>query len=98
MHIGVELLYDHGGITDWDITKGLPTSTVNDSGKISVGEVRKNDLAFQMNVTPRKVLQKVLTGFIITEPDMKRGRIKRRRNPRMKRVLGWSSFLLRCHM
>ena len=32
MHIGVKLLYDHGGTTDRDVTKGLPTPIINDSG------------------------------------------------------------------
>ena len=32
VHIGVKLLYDHGGTIDQDITKGFPTLTVNDSG------------------------------------------------------------------
>ena len=32
MHIGLKLLYDHGGTTDRGVTKGLPAPTVNDSG------------------------------------------------------------------
>ena len=32
MHIGVKLLYDHGRTTDWDLTKRLSNSIVNDSG------------------------------------------------------------------
>ena len=32
VHIGVKLLYDHGGTSDLDVTKWLPTPTVNDSG------------------------------------------------------------------
>ena len=32
VHIGVKILYDHGGTTDWDVIKGLPTLTVDDSG------------------------------------------------------------------
>ena len=32
VHIGVKLLYDHGGTADHDVIKGLPISTVNDSG------------------------------------------------------------------
>ena len=31
MHIGVKFLNDHRGTTDRDVTKGLPTPTVNDS-------------------------------------------------------------------
>ena len=97
MHIGVKLLYDHGETADRDITKGPLILIVNDSGKISIGEVRKNDLAFQMNATSRKVFRKVLTGFIITELNVKGGKVKGRRCPRMKSVLGRSSFALGCH-
>ena len=51
-----------------------------------------------MNASSRKVLQKVLSGFIITEPNRKRSGVKgRRRCPRMKRVLGWSGFLFMWH-
>ena len=32
MHIEVKLLYDHEGTANRDVTKGLPTPTVNDSG------------------------------------------------------------------
>ena len=32
MHIEVKHLYDHGGIANRDVTKGLLTSTMNDSG------------------------------------------------------------------
>ena len=32
VHIGVKLLYDHGGIAVQDVTKGLPTPTVDDNG------------------------------------------------------------------
>ena len=56
MHIGVELLYDHRGTSDRDVTKGLPTPTVDDNGKVSITKIQKNDLAFQMNAASRKVL------------------------------------------
>ena len=46
MHIVVKFLYDHGETADRDITKGPLSLIVNDSGKISIREVRKNDLAF----------------------------------------------------
>ena len=32
VHVGVELLYDHGGTSDWDFTKELLILTVDDSG------------------------------------------------------------------
>ena len=45
---------------------------MNDRGKVSVGKVRQNDLAFRMNASSREVLRKRLKGIIITEPDSKR--------------------------
>ena len=44
---------------------------MNDNGKVDVGKVQQNDLAFQMNTSSRKVLQECLKGIIITEPDSK---------------------------
>ena len=38
-----------------------------------------------MNAASRKVLQEVLTGLLITESNVKRSRIRRKRCPRMKR-------------
>ena len=49
-----------------------------------------------MNALSGKVLQKVLTGFIITEPDMRCSEIKKRCLG-TKRVPGLSRFSLRCH-
>ena len=46
---------------------------MNDSGKVGVGEVRQNDLAFRMNATSRKVLRECLVGIIITKPKRERG-------------------------
>ena len=53
-----------------------------------------------MNAASGKVLQKVLTGFIITKPDMRWGRISRGRRRRcleMKRVPGRSGLTFKCH-
>jgi len=50
-----------------------------------------------MNASLRKVLRKVLSGFIITKLYVRRSRIRGRRCPRTKRVLGRSGFLFRCH-
>ena len=47
---------------------------MNDSGKVSVGEVRQNDLAFRMNATSGKVLRECLVDIIITEPKRERER------------------------
>ena len=54
-------------------------------------------MAFRMNASFRKVLRKGLSDFIITEPYVRRSRVRRRRCPRMKRVLGRSGFAFRCH-
>ena len=40
MYIGVKILYDHDGTNDRDAIKWLPTSIVDDSGKVSIGKVR----------------------------------------------------------
>ena len=76
VHIRVKLLYDRGGTSDRDVTKGLLTPIVDDSEKVSIGEIRKDDLAFRMNAASRKVLRKVLSGFIITEPYMRRCKLE----------------------
>ena len=95
--VGVKLLDQHGRTCDRDITQWLPTPTVNDIEKVSVGEVRQNDSAFRMNTSLRKVLWEVLSSILITKPNMWKSRIRRRRCPRMKRVLGRSRLTFRCH-
>ena len=73
VHVRVKLLDKHERTSDRDVTQWLPFPTVNDSGKVSVGEVRHNDLAFRMNTSFRKVLRECLVGIIITEPKSERG-------------------------
>ena len=97
MHVGVKLLNQHERTCDRGITQWLPSLTVYDRGKVSVGKVRQYDLAFRMNASSRKVLQECLVGIIIMEPKRKRGRIRRRRGIGMKRVPSRSGFTLRCH-
>ena len=97
MHVGVKILDQHGRTSDWDITQWLPSPTVNDSRKVSVSEVRQNDSAFRMNTSSRKVLREVLSGILITELNMRRSRIRRRRCRRTQRVLGRSCLTPRCH-
>ena len=41
VHVGVELLNDHGGTSDWGAIKWHPTPTVDDSEKSSVREIKK---------------------------------------------------------
>ena len=97
VHIGVKILYDHGGTIDQDVTKWLPTPTMNDNGQANVRKVWQNDVAFQMNASSTKVLWKVLLGFIIMEPYKRRCRVKGRRCPKTHRVLGQSGLSFRCH-
>ena len=97
MHVGVKLLDQHERTCDRDITQWLPSPTVNDRGKVSVGKVWQYDLAFRMNASSIKVLREFLVGIIITEPKRERGRIRRRRGTEMKTVLDRSGFTLRCH-
>ena len=70
---------------------------MNDKGKVNVGKVRQNNLAFRMNASSREVLQECLKGIIIMEPDSKRRRIRRWKRTGTKRVPGWSGFTLRSH-
>ena len=97
MHVGVKLLNQHGRTSDRDVTQWLPSPTVNDSGKVSVSEVRQNDSMFRLNTSSRKVLWEFLSGILITEPNVRRSRIRRRQCPRMQKVLGRSWLMLRCH-
>ena len=97
MHVRVELLNDHGGTSDWGTTKLLPTPTIDNNRKCSVREIRQNDLAFRMNASSKEVLKEVWFGFLITEPDRKRCRIRKSGCPRTKRVPGRSRFAFGCH-
>ena len=60
---------------------------MNNSGKVGVGKVCQNDLAFRMNAKSRKVLQECFVGIIITKLKKERGRIRRRRGTEMKREI-----------
>ena len=46
---------------------------MNDNEKVSVGEVRQNDLVFRMKSSSRKILRECLVGIIITEWKRERG-------------------------
>ena len=97
VHVGVKLLDKHEKTSDRDVTQWLLSPTVNDSGKVGVGEVCQNDLVFRMNVASRKVLWECLVGINITESKRERGKIRRRRGTEMKRVPGQSELTLKCH-
>ena len=97
MYVGVELLDQHRWTGDRDVTQWPPFLIVDDNGKVSVGEVRQDDLAFKMNASSREVLKEVWFGLFITEPDRERSSISRRRCLGKKRVLGRSRFAFGCH-
>ena len=97
VHVGVELLDKHERTCDRHVTQWLPSPTVNDRGKVSVGKVQQNDLTFWMNASSGEVLWECLKGIIITEPDSRRRRISRWRSTRMKRVPSRSGFTFGCH-
>ena len=97
MHVGVKLLDKYERTSDQDVTQWLPSPTVNDRGKVSVGKVLQNNLAFRMNASSREVFWNCLKGIIITELNMRRWRIRRWRSIRTKRVPSWSGFTIRCH-
>ena len=97
VHVGVKLLDKQERTCDRDVTQWLPSPTVNDKGKVNVGKVQQNDLAFRMNAKSREVLRECLKGIIITEPNNRRRRINRWRSTETKRVSGRSGFTFRCH-
>ena len=100
MHVGVKLLYEHGGTPQGYLTKRFPSLSVIDIEKRSIGKVRQNHMALWMNAMFRKVLREILMGFLIMEPNVKRGngRIKRRWWPEKKRVSDRSRFAPGCYM
>ena len=67
MHVGVKLLDQHEWTSDWDVTYWLPSTIVNDSGLVSVGEVWQEYFAFWMNALSREVLKEVHFGILIME-------------------------------
>ena len=46
VHVGVELLNQYERTSDGLVTKRLPFSTVNNSGKVGVSKMAQDDLAF----------------------------------------------------
>ena len=60
VHVWVKILDKHERAGDRDVTQWLTSPTVNDRGKVGVGKVRQNDLAFRMNASSREVLWKCL--------------------------------------
>ena len=98
VYIGVKLLYKHNGTSQRYLTKRFPTPSSINTGEKSVGKVRQNDMALQMNATFLKVLKEVLLGLPITKPNVKMGCKKVRRRLGTKRVSSRSKFALRCHV
>ena len=73
MHVGVEHLNQHERTSDGLVTKRLPFSTMNDSGKVDVSKMTQNDSAFRVNALLGKVLRKCFVGIIITKTERERG-------------------------
>ena len=73
VYIGVKLLDQHERTCVRDVTQWLPSPTMYNRGKVSVGKVQQYDLAFWMNALSRKVLRECLVGIIITELKRERG-------------------------
>ena len=99
MYFGVKLLYKQDETSQGSLKKRFLTLGPNDSGERSVGEVRQDNLAFQMNATFLKVLREVLPGLLIMESNVDGDwRIRRRRSRTLKRIPNRSGFVLfRCH-
>ena len=97
VHVGVELLNQHERTSDGLVTKRLPFSIMNDSGKVDVSKMTQDDSTFRMNALSRKAFRKCLMGIIITETERERCLIRRGRCIGMKRILGLSGFTFRCY-
>ena len=100
MYIGVKLLYKHDRTPHRSLKKRFPAPSLNDSGERSVSKIRQDNMAFWMNAMFLEVLQEVLSGLLIMEPNMEgRKRIRGRRPRTLKRILilcGFTCF--RCQI
>ena len=99
MYVGVKLLHKHDGTPQKTLKKRFLASSLNDNGERSVGKVQQNNMVLRMNATFLEVLQEVLSGLLIMEPNVKkRDGIKRRRTRTLKRIPAQSGFMrFRCH-
>ena len=98
MYIRVKILYKYNWTPQGTLKQRFPAPSPNDRGERSVGKIQLDNMALRMNTMFLKVLQEVLSGFLITEPNVeRRNRIKRRR-PGTKRIPSWSGFTcFGCH-
>ena len=85
VYIEVKLLYKHDKTPQRSLKKRFLAPSPNDSRERSVRKVQQDNMTLWINTTFLKVLREVLTGLLIMEPNM-------------KRVPGWSSFGLGCHV
>ena len=108
MYIGVKLLYKHDKTPQRSLKKIFLAPSPNDSRERNVRKVQQDNMTLWINTTFLKVLREVLTGLLITEPNVKKGKRTRRRGRRRrrrrrrrtrtsKRIPAWSRFALRCH-
>ena len=88
MYIGVKILYKHGETPYGSLKKRFPPPSPNDSGERSVGKIRQDNMALRMNATFLEVIREVLSGLLITKPNVEGSkRIRGRRWPRtLKRI------------
>ena len=99
VYIRVKLFYKHNGTPQGTLKQRFLTSSLNDGGERSVGEVQQNKMTLRMNATFLKVLQEVLSGILIMELNVRRGNgIRRRRAGTLKRILARNGFMrFGCH-
>ena len=92
---GTEVSIPYGSLK-----KRFPPSSPNDSGERSVGKIRQDNMALQMNATFLEVIQEVLSGLLITKSNVEGSkRIRGRRWPRtLKRIPSRHGFTrFGCH-
>ena len=67
-------MYKHDGTPHGSLKKRFLALSPNDSGERNVNKIQQDNLAFQMNATFLEVLQEVLLGLFIMEPNVERDR------------------------
>ena len=100
VYIGVKILYKHDETPHGSLKKRFPPPSPNDSREKSVGKIRQDNMALRMNATFLEVLREVLSGLLITKPNVEGSkRIRGRRWPRtLKRIPSRHGFThFGCH-
>ena len=100
VYIGVKLLYKHNRTPQGSLKQRFLASSFNDSMKRIVDKIRQDNLAFRMNATFLEVLQEVLSGLLIPEPNVEGGlgESEKRKPGTLKRIPSQSGFAhFGCH-